>query len=268
MESFIIQDLKFFTPIQLGEERTYAHFDTGAVGNMISKTRAEGLIEIERRTLEGGMGRQEVRQVRLEALNVLSRSFDHETAVVFDAESYFGETPFDVAMTLGASVLLAAPLILDFKRLWMGFAENPISERLPHIAMDCSTGLPFITLSSQQRELHTIFDTGAAFSILNANHVKALGVEVEEIYELEVQDPAGGKGRIPIFRLESLHIGNVDLGTCEAFAVSLDPIEQRLNRRIDLVLGANTMLASALVWVLDKTQNALFFSDRDVNVYA
>jgi hypothetical protein len=46
------------------------------------------------------------------------------------------------------------------------------------------------------------------------------------------------------------------------------PIEQRLGRRIDFVLGANAMLASALVWVLDREQGRVYVSDRDVNVYA
>jgi len=50
--------------------------------------------------------------------------------------------------------------------------------------------------------------------------------------------------------------------------VGLGPIEERVGRRIDVVLGANTMLTSALVWVLDKEQGALCVSERDVDVYA
>jgi len=34
------------------------------------------------------------------------------------------------------------------------------------------------------------------------------------------------------------------------------------------VLGANTMLASVWVWMLDKSQNAVLISERSVDVYA
>lgn len=214
------------------------------------------------------MGQQEVKQVRLGRLEFLGKAFENETAVIFDGEDYFGDIPFEVSMTLGAGVLLAAPLILDFKRLWMGFADKSLKDDLLRFPMDCATGLPFIPLHHGDQELRTIFDTGASFSILNARHVEELGSPIEQVYALEVQDPAGGKGHIPIYRVEGLSVGEIDLGKCEAFVVSLEPIEQRLERRIDFVLGANTMLASGLVWVLDKSQGAVFISDRDVDVYA
>ena len=268
MESFIIQDFKFYVPVSIGGAPTFAHFDTGSSGNMLVESVARGLEEIESRIMQGGMGRQEVRQVRLGRLELLGKSFDDETAVVFDGEDYFGDVPFDVSLTLGADVLLAAPLILDFKRLWMGFAEKPLKKNLARFPLDVAAGLPFIPMQHKRNELSAIFDTGASFSILNARHVEELGLKVEQVYALEVQDPAGGKGHIPIYRVDGIGVGDVDLGKCEAFVVSLEPIEQRLERRIDFVLGANAMLTSSLVWVLDRAQNALFISERDVDVYA
>jgi len=268
MESLIIQDFKFFAPIRIGEQSAWAHLDTGASGNMVAAPEAHGLEEIEKRMMQGGIGQQEVRKVRLGTFQFLGKSFDDATAVVFDSETYFGDVPFSALMTLGAETLLAEPLILDFKRLWLGFAERPLKANLPVFPMKCVDGLPFITLRYGKQEMRAIFDTGAAYCILNAGHVEELGIQLERVYALEVQDPAGGKGEMPIYRLENIGIGEVELGQCETFAVNLDPIEQRLGERIDFVLGANAMVTSALVWVLDKERQAVYVSERDVDVYA
>ena len=268
MESLIIQDFKFFAPIQLGEKGAWAHLDTGASGNMIASTEVREMEEIERRVMQGGIGQQEVKQVRLGTFEFLGRSFEDETAVVFDSETYLGDVPFPAFMTLGADVLLAQPLILDFKRLWLGFAEKPLKENLAAYPMESAEGLPCITLHCQGQKMTTIFDTGAAYCIVNAGHVEEMGIPLERIYALEVQDPAGGKGELPIYLLEDVRIGEVGLGRCEAFVVNLEPIEQRLGKRIDFVLGANAMLSSALVWVLDEEGKAVHISERDVDVYA
>jgi len=151
--------------------------------------------------LQGGIGQQEVEQVRLDRLEFLGRWFCDETAIVFDGAAYFGELPFPAAMTLGAGTLLAGPLVLDFKRLWLGFAEKPLKEDLARFPLDAVQGLPFFTLRWGQQEMNAIFDTGAAYSILNADHVEALGLDIEQVYALEVQDPAGGKGQMPVYRL-------------------------------------------------------------------
>lgn len=267
MDSFIIQDFKFFAPIKLGEKDTFAHSDTGAIGNMLAASESEGLRQIESRVMQGGMGQQEVRQVQIDTLEFLEKSFADQTAVVIDGEAYFGDVPFPVSMTLGADVLLAHPLILDFKRMWIGYAEKPLKENLPRFTMETPSGLPFVKMRFGAQEANTIFDTGAGYSILNANHVEELGVQMEQVYALEVLDPAGGKGEIPIYRVEGLHMGDLELGLCEAFVVSLEPIEERLDKRIDFVLGANTMLGSGWVWVLDKAQNAVLISERSIDMY-
>lgn len=268
MESFIMQDFKMFAALQLGEKKTWAHLDTGASGNMITAAEAQRLEVIDKRVIQGGIGQQEVKQVRLDSLRFLGHHFDNATAIVFDGETYFEDVPFPVSMTLGAEVLLAEPLVLDFKRLWLGFAEKRLRKDLATYPLDCSTGLPFLDVRCGQHGMSAIFDTGAAYCILNAAHVEELGIQVERVYTLDVRDPAGGQGEMPIYRLEDLYIGDVKLGTCEAFIVSLEPVEQRIGKRIDMVLGANLMLTSALVWVLDKAQGKVRISNRDVNVYA
>jgi hypothetical protein len=152
-------------------------------------------------------------------------------------------------------------------RLWLGFAEKRLREDLSAFPLDCSVGLPMIALHAGQCEMSAVFDTGAAYCILNAVHTEELGIQAERVYALEVRDPAGGQGEMPVYRLENIHIGGIKLGICEAFIISLEPIEQRLEKRIDFVLGANAMLTSALVWVLDKKQGKVYVSARDVNVY-
>ncbi|GAB4478302.1 MAG: hypothetical protein Kow0088_18010 [Anaerolineales bacterium] len=268
MQSLIIQNFKLFAPLQLGKKDTWAHLDTGASGNMITATEAQALESIEKRVLQAGIGQQDVKQVRLSSLQFLGKRFDDTTAIVFDGDSYFGEVPFQISMTLGEDVLLAEPLVLDFKRLWVGYAKRHLREDLPSFALDCTSGLPFINLGWGQRELSTIFDTGASYCILNAAHLQELSALPPQVYALEVRDPAGGQGEMPIYRLENLSIGEIRLGRCEAFIVNLEPVEQRLKKRIDFVLGANLMLTSALVWVLDKEHGRTLVSERDVNVYA
>ena len=73
---------------------------------------------------------------------------------------------------------------------------------------------------------------------------------------------------MPIYRVEGLRLGDIPLPPCESFAVNLEPIEERIDRRIDFVLGANAMLASGLVWVLDESNGALLVSPSDIRVQA
>ncbi len=266
MESFLIQDLKLFTPVRIGNQAAYAHLDTGASGNMIVVSAAEGLESIEDRHLQGAIGQQQVRQVRIPRMEFLGEKFEQETAVIFDGAGYFGDVPFPVSMTLGAATLLARPLILDFKRLWLGFAETSIRDDLARYAMDCTVGLPLITLRMGSREYRAIFDTGAAYTLMNSAHAEEIGLSIEQVYTIEGRDPAGGTSLIPVCRLENLSVGDVALGPTEIVQVNLGSIEERLQSRIDFVLGANTMLTSNLVWVLDKESGSMVVSERSVDV--
>ncbi len=266
MDSFIIQDWKIFAPLRIGKQGTYAHLDTGAMGNMLVSSHEADLEAIGERTLSGAMGERQVKQVRIKHLEFLGQTFDDTTAIVFDGEGYFGETPFQVSMTLGATVLLARPLILDFKRLWLDFATTPIREDIARYPMDCSDGLPFIELSVEGRKLQAIFDTGAAYSLFNAAHEAEMKWDLRENYTLEGQDPTGKKSPIPVYAAHDVRIGEIPLGGAEIVKVDLTAIEQRLNRRVDFVLGANTLVGSSLVWVLDKARQSVYVSERLVDV--
>lgn len=268
MEPFIIQNFKMFAPVQVGDRQTWAHLDTGASGAMIVASEARAYEATGSRLVQGGIGRQEAAKARLPALNFLGRTFRDVGAIVFDGAEYFGDTPFPVTMTLGADILLSERLILDFKRLWIGLADRPARDDLPGHPLDCRTGLPLVELHLGDHRMNSIIDTGAAYCILNAVHVADLGIRPERIYSLEVQDPAGGKGEMPVYRVEGVRAGDTRLGVCESFVASLEQIESRLSERIDFVLGANALLSSALVWVLDRREGRLHLSERDVDVLA
>jgi len=266
MESFIIQDWKLFAPIHTGGEKTYAHLDTGAIGNMLSASKLDNAEVIDEKTMMGAMGEQQVKEVRIKDLTFLEQEFDHTKAVIFDGEQYFGDVPFPVTMTLGATVLLAKPLILDFKRLWLGFAESPVRADIPAYPMDFANGLPFLELNAGKTKLQTIFDTGAAYSLFNLAHETEAAWEFEEIYQLEALDPTGARSLIPVFELKNVTIGDVQLGKMEIVKVDLTAIEQRLDKRVDFVLGANALISSGLVWVLDSAKETIYISEHDVNV--
>jgi len=42
LESFIIRDFKIFAPVRIAGRDTFAHVDSGASGNMIAATEAQG----------------------------------------------------------------------------------------------------------------------------------------------------------------------------------------------------------------------------------
>jgi len=171
-----------------------------------------------------------------------------------------------VEMTLGANLLLSRPLILDFKRLWLGYASSPVREDLASYAMESAAGLPLIELRIGERRLWTLLDTGAAYSLLNAAHEAELGLELEEVYRLEGQDPTGQRSWIPVHELDGVRLGEVALGKMEIVRVDLGIIEERLGRRVDFVLGANALIRSGLVWVLDREEARVYVSERTVEV--
>jgi len=268
MQSLLIQDFKLFAPIRLNHKPAFAHLDTGASGSMLVSTEAEGMEAVESHLMQGGFGQRQVRLVRIGQLTFLDQEFPGTTAAVIDGAHYFADVPFPVSMTLGADILLARPLVLDFKRLWLGFEEGPFDPALSAFPLDCSAGLPVLTLRAGDRELQAILDTGAAYSLLNAAHAEALGLDLEPAYQLEGQDPAGGTALVDVHRLGELSVGDIPLGPCELVALDLSIIEQRLDVRVDFVLGANTLLASSTVWVLDKAGGYAYVTARGVNVRA
>ncbi len=266
MDSLIIQDWKMFAPIRVAGKKTYAHLDTGSVGNMVISSLAGDWEIIEERIMTGAIGEQRVKEVRTGPMEFLGHGIADSTAIVFEGSGYFGEMPFPVEMTLGAGVLLDRPLILDFKRLWLGYADSPIRQDIKSCPMESVDGLPFIELSINGRKFQTIIDTGAAYSLLNAAYAAEMHLDLDEIYRLEGRDPTGKTSYISVYVLDNLMFEELVLGKTEVVKMDLSAIERRLNRRVDFVLGANALISSRLVWVLDKAQEKVFVSERDVDV--
>ena len=266
MIPFTIHELKLFAPVSLNGQATIAHLDTGATQTTIGAGAARGLEKVGSSRMRGGLGQRKAEFVRIPTLEFLGETFEDTTAAVVDSESYFAGVPFPVSLTLGAPILTARPLVLDFRRHWIGFAGGPLRPDLETIEAEFIKGLPLLNLRMDGHGLRAAFDTGAAYSVFNSAHLDEIGMEPEEVYSLEVNDPTGATSWLPVYRAGETSVSGIPLGPCEFLTVDLSPVEQGLDARVDFVFGANAMLTSGLVWVIDREHSCLRLAERGVDV--
>jgi hypothetical protein len=169
-------------------------------------------------------------------------------------------------MRLGVPILLAKPLIVDFKRLRIGFVSPPFHSDLIHIPAEFVRGLPIFEGYLEGKPLQVIFDLGAGFSVLNSVRREELGLELGFAYFEEVNDPSGAKATVPVWRHSRLGVEGFLLGECEFLAMDLTAVEAGLGRRIDSILGVNAMLRSGCVWVIDPSSSCMWLTDTGIDV--
>ena len=256
-ETLIVNDNRIFAPVQVGQNAGYAHLDTGARYSTISQSYAERLPQVGSRQVHGALEETEVAQVCLEAFSFLGETYRDVTLDVKpDAVGRLDALPFKVLLALGCDTLLQKQLRLDLANNEIGFLEDTPATTDSCIEADFGFfGMPFFKLGVGTRTLHTLFDTGAAMSVLNQRLLTELGDTVGEGEKLEVEDATGAKHMIPTFECQTLHIGTIPFGECQVLAIDLGHAERELNTQIDFVFGVNAMMDKE--WVIDRPRKCL-----------
>ena len=266
LDPLTIHEFKLFVPVVLNGRAAYAFLDTGATMHRVTAAASEGMERIGVSASQGAFGRRERESVRIAALSFLGEPFDDLTADVDDDPEHFAGVPFPVSLALGVRVLLAQPLVLDFKRLRIGFVKDALRPDLVRLPAEFVRGLPLITCQLGHHDLHAMFDTGAGFSTLNAVRLKHLGVAVRHAYSLEAKDSTGASEVVEVFGGPQLALNGLSLGEVEFLAIDLRAVEELLGTRVDFVLGVNTMLTSARVWVVDAREKCIRLATHGVDV--
>ncbi|MDQ7030712.1 MAG: retropepsin-like aspartic protease [Ardenticatenia bacterium] len=266
MQPFTIHEFKIFAPITLNGQSTFAYLDTGAAGHAIAPAAAIGMDEVGKETVQGALGREERRVVRIDNLNFLGELFCNVRASIEDALAALEGVPFSVSIRLGAPILLAKPLVVDFKRLKIGFVSPPFRSDLIHIPTEFVKGLPIFEGYLGEKPVRAIFDLGAGFSVLNSARRDELGLELEFVYSEEVTDPSGAEAVIEVWRYPRFGVKDILLGGCELLAIDLTAVEEKLGTQVDFILGVNAMLRWGRVWVIDSHSSSIWLANAGVEV--
>lgn len=266
MRLFTIHEFRIFVPISLNGQEAFAYLDTGGARHAISPVAAAGMERVGQETVQGALAWEERQVVRIDALEFLGETFCDVPASIEDALATLEDVPFQVSMRLGAPILLARPLVVDFKRLRIGFATPPFRSDLVHIPAEFIEGLPVFETRLGEKTVVSLFDLGAGFSVLNAARREELGLPFDFVYSEQVSDPTGTEATIDLWQYPQFGVRDVALGECEFLAIDLTAVEARLGARIDFVLGVNTLLRSARVWVIDSSSGSIWLANTGVEV--
>ena len=187
----------------------------------------------------------------LESLSFLGETWS-DLEVSENVPDAFEGMPFEVDASLDATTLLSKPLALSFKEQQIGFVEAPLREDLVCIPLELFRSLPFITCVLDGKPLHTIFDTGAGYSVVNKARQAESAPHARHAYDLhEVGDVNSVEQTISVWESGPLEVGSVSLGTCTFLAMDLSALEAKLQTQVDFILGINTLLTANLVLVVD-----------------
>lgn len=205
--------------------------------------------------MHGALSARQSDRVRLESLSFLDATRnDLEVSIgVIDAGA-----PFEVGCLLDATTLLSRPLAMSFKEQQIGFVEPPFRDDLVRAPLELIETLPFITCTLDGRPLHTIFDTGAGYSVINSARRETLAPRARHTYDLnDVGDANQARQTVGVWESGPLEVGGFSLGRCAFLEMDLSALETRLQTQIDFILGVNTLLTANLVFVMDAPNRHL-----------
>lgn len=269
---FTMHEFKLFAPVTLNGKESYAFLDTGAHRVSVTSSVAKDMEVKGTKTIlgaSGTLGARQVSTVRMAQLEFLGETLKDIEATVDPSDvRYFAGVPFEVSLTLNGSTILAKPFMLDFKRQHLGFVSPPFRADLVTAPLKQVKGLPFTSFSLGERAVHTVFDLGAGFSVLNAARQGDLAPDASYAYEQEVGEPGGLTRPIGVWQSSSLSFSGLNLGICEFLAIDLSTVEEKIGTPVDFIFGVNTMLTSGRVWLLNPLENHIGVVPHGVSVTA
>ncbi len=247
---FVVYEFKLFAPAQVNARQTLAWLDTAANQATVSPEVAKDLPRTGNIFVRSAFGQEEYETVEVE-VEFLGNVKSAVRARIDPTEREF---PFPSAVTLGAGTLFAEPVVFDFRLMGM----------YPPRPGECQTGWVELSAKFTPQELclvqcvapggplWALFDTGAGLSVMNANRLQALGLELEPAYEIEIEDATGAKRVHTVASCAGVQLGEAPLPPFDCFVANLHGIEDALGYQVDMILGANAMLNSGLKWCIDR----------------
>lgn len=239
-------------PVKLGGRPRMAQLDTGSPDIHVTRHVSNGLEVLSVGKTQGAFQQIETLVVRLPSLSWLGRSYRNLSALVRpDREE---KTPFPVEITLGNVLLLERSLYLDLRMMEARSVAPPGYLPVTETPMHFSRGIPSLEMTLGGKKVHTVFDTGAGYSVLNARRTDLQG---SEVLSFEVFDATGASRWLKLYRGPSLSLRGHDLGPPEYTVIDLQDQEALLGSPIDFILGVNTLLRTGGIWELDTKTGQL-----------
>ena len=247
-----IHELLLCVPVKLDGSPQMAQLDTGSHDIHVTRHVSSSLEVLKVGKTQGAFQQIETLVVKLPSLSWLGRSYRNLSALVRPDRKE--KTPFSVEITIGNVLLLERPLYLDLRMMEARSAAPGGYLPVTKIPMHLRQGIPFLEMTLGGRKVHTIFDTGAGYSVLNARRTDLQG---SEILSFEVFDATGASRWLKLYRGPSLSLDGHNLGSPEYAVINLQDQEALLGSPIDFILGVNTMLRAGGIWELDTKTGQL-----------
>ncbi len=252
---FTLFDWWLYMPVEVNGKETFAHLDTGARQCRVTEAFAQGLELKGEKDAFGAFGQYKLKMVELEQLTFLGRGFKNLPASVIGHEEMFSGLPFKVDVVLSGDVILAEPIVFDFRMQTMNKQSADGLDRLATQPLDTSSGLPFFSLQGG-RELNAVFDLGAGNTVIDQECLKDFRA-AEKLFEVPVNNALGGDRLLTFFNVGTAKFGDYKL-RLEATALDLSGLSSAVGKKIDLIFGVNSMMQGR--WFLDKAAQTVGFT--------
>lgn len=259
---FTLHGAHIYAPVKLNGKNSHAFLDTGGRGCRISSAFADNL-EISGETLsKSALGEQVTQLTEVSSIEFLGHRSENVRVDVAEGMSWQADhIPFDVSLSLGSTVLLAQPLMIDYCQTIIGFLATDPPENAQRLRGKFVHGLPIIEAEWNGQKIHAVFDTGAGMSVINAAKTNIFDLSVAPVWATQLGDAAGGSQQIDIYRCTQLAIAGNNVGESDYVCIDLTMVEQALEHPVDLILGTNTLLQHRRVWLFDKAQESIQMVD-------
>ena len=244
-----------YIPVTIAGRQTFAHLDTGAWQCRVTKSLAQELKAIGERDAFGVHGKQTVKIVELEQLTFMDKAFSNLPASVIDHESMFADLPFQVEVVLSSDVILAEPIVFDFRNQTVNKQSAEGLTKLARRTLDTSSGLPFFSLQGDE-EFNAVFDLGAGNTVIDKKCLENFSA-AEKLFDVPVPDTLGGEQTLEFFNVGTVRFGDHEL-ELEALSTDLSGLSTAVGKQIDFIFGLNSMMQGR--WFLDTAGKTIGFT--------
>ena len=244
-----------YVPVTVAGRQAFAHLDTGARQCRVTKSLARELKITGERDAFGVHGKQTVKMVEIEQLTFMDRAFSNLPASVVDYESMFADLPFQVEVVLSGDVILAEPIVFDFRLQTLSKQSAEGLTKLATQVLDTSSGLPFFSLQGEE-EFNAVFDLGAGSTVIDQTCLKNFPA-AEKLFDVPIHDTVSSNQVLEFFNVGTVRFGDYEL-ELEALSTDLSGLSTAVGKRIDFIFGVNSMMQGR--WFLDAAGETIGFT--------
>ncbi|RMG39715.1 MAG: hypothetical protein D6732_03895 [Methanobacteriota archaeon] len=255
MSPFTIHELKIFAPARVNGRDTLAQLDTAATFATVSPTVADGLTREGKVTVRSAFGDRDFEMVSVD-IEFIGLTLSKVRARVHKDD---GVLPFEADIVLSGQELFGQGVIYDFRLLGCLPCNKIEGTGWEEVTAEfLENGLCIIEMEAGGKAVNALFDTGAGISVINSARIKENDLQTKAGYKMVVRDATGVQHMQVIHSYSGLRMGEIEIPPFDGIAVNLSKVEEAVQRRIDLVFGANAMLKSGLRWWFHKQEGEVF----------